>query len=193
MTTKTLPYESAAIYAAKIMPPGWSCLSCGGYFGTYQGAEHAARLCCATDKACKCGRHRHAPTRTRCAQCDQDAETRRWEALPVAEWDGQFPLAMWEDDRYFWDAESLAYYLGECLEKESEEMTDEELAAFRVVVCERDEPPPFDISRHLADFLGERHEIDQKDEDEINTFVNEWMKTKLPKAYIATKSNKHLG
>ena len=185
MKTKTLPYEAAAEFATRPLA-GWFCLSCQNFWGDFQAAEHAARLCCAKDVPCKCGRARHVPTRTRCDQCDQDAETRWWNALPVAKWEGEFPLAMWKEDLYFWDAESLANYLGDCRLKEAEELTDEDLNAFRLVVCDRMDPPPFDISKHLEDFLGERGEIPAPFEKQINAYVNEWMKTNVPKAYIGS-------
>lgn len=69
--------------------------------------EHAARWGGCTHVACKdCG----VPTpksRLVCDACNTKRQDARYAALPLIEWDGETPLATFDGDQYFFDAESV--------------------------------------------------------------------------------------
>ena len=74
----------------------------------------------------------------------------RWDDLPRKEWDGETPLVVFDDDRYFFDAESLRDYL-----------VDQEIsiADIQLVFCEPTYATEIDPNEHFCDDLPEDGEV----------------------------------
>ena len=84
---------------------GW--VSRHGFF--YGGDEQGARKHGCTHTICECGEPIEK-TRIRCKKCEEAHSNKRYAALEKKLWDGEAPLNIWNDDRYFWDEESLEDY-----------------------------------------------------------------------------------
>lgn len=96
----------AATYRTDVK--GW--VSSRGVF--YGEQEDLARYDGSTHRICKACGTEH-PTRAYCDTCSDRKRQERWEALEVREWDGIAPLAIYEDDRYFFDVEDLEQHCEE--------------------------------------------------------------------------------
>lgn len=148
---------------------GWHCKSCNRFYGDN---ERAARYCCHDDAPCDCGgrKPRH---RTMCDSCWHKERVRRWEALeqvdsPAAP-SAECPLALDDSDTYFFDTDTLIDYCEEHEVKPSD--------AF-LVLCKPHNPPGFNLSEHLNDYLpGEEGEMPgtpaewQEVEEAVNNFI----------------------
>lgn len=123
--TKKIHYNSpeAATYRTDIR--GWVSAK-GLYCGDHGGSEHVARYNGATHRDCEeCG----AEIEIRYMRCEACCETRRnarYAALEAAEWDGETPLAIFDDDTYFFSHDEL---IGHC------EANDIELADLQLLIC----------------------------------------------------------
>jgi len=88
--------------AREITVTGWVSRD-GLFFGK---DERAARWSGCTHIVCECGKPT-PKTYTRCEECRNKLTRERWLALPLVEWDGESPIVMFDDDRYFWSTEDL--------------------------------------------------------------------------------------
>lgn len=168
--SKTLPYEQSAERMTGIS--GWVCKTCRRFFGD---DEHLARYCCAKDLPCdKEGcKNRKERGYTVCEPCGEAMRFKRWMALPEIAWDGETPLHIDDDDRYFFTADDLDEYLAD---------HDVDLEDLRLVICEPVSPPHFDMYYFLDDHLAEGME-DVADWDKINKTVNAWIKKNVPRVW----------
>jgi hypothetical protein len=69
--------------------------------------EDMARYAGCTHRPCK---HCSAVTEkswTACDPCRAKKDRERWEALPAKPWDGDSPVCIWRDDRYFWSLDEF--------------------------------------------------------------------------------------
>lgn len=102
--------------AKRVTVSGW--VSRDGRF--YGDDERTARWAGATHVACpECGQ----PTDksyTHCEACRNRRSHERFEALPLAEWDGVTPLALWDTDQYFFLPDEVYDYAEEHGVKASE-------------------------------------------------------------------------
>lgn len=149
---------------------GWVCKRCSRYWGD---DEHMARYCCATDFPCECGGRRSKPY-THCKSCREKHEYERWFAKEPIEWDGEFPVALWDDDRFFFDADELGFYLEEY---------ELELEYLWLTTCEPNNGRHFEMSEYLCDELPEEFDLDDK---EINETVNKWISGHAPFSFYVT-------
>jgi hypothetical protein len=95
----------------------------GRFWGNDEHGEHMARYSSCTHKSCeKCGEI-HIISGY-CHACHLKKEVDRYAALPRIKWDGETPLYDEASDRWFFDADDIG------------DLTDEELAAARMVICE---------------------------------------------------------
>lgn len=81
---------------------GW--VSRDGLF--YGKDERIARWAGCTHIVCECGK----PTPksyVKCDECRAKTDRERWLALPLAAPDWQYPLCIYQDDRYFWGEDEL--------------------------------------------------------------------------------------
>ena len=108
MSNKIIMFDSpeAATYRTDIK--GW--VSSDGRF--YGGDERTARWGGCTHQICKCGKL-HDKHRTICDSCYAKQRTEKYYALPVEKWDGETPLCLWDDDRFFFDEGSLLDWLAD--------------------------------------------------------------------------------
>lgn len=118
---------------------GW--VSAGGQF--WGDDEHMARWSGCTHLKCEgCGQpyERNAY----CQPCHDKKQAVKFAALEVKDWDGQTPLCLFSDDRYFFDWESVERYAEEtkCLP------TDLDL-----MICRPQIGRHIDIAEYLADDL----------------------------------------
>lgn len=107
--------------------------------------EHQARWCGATHRKCKNKPDEHAIhiTHGYCEDCHRESSQAKFATFERAVWAGE-PLVIFDDDQYFFDAESLADY---CLEHS---LLPSEL---QLLICEPNYPPLFDVEQHCEEII----------------------------------------
>lgn len=170
--TTTTPIIRSEDSAEQRTVTGWACKHCGRFWGS---EERMARYCCATDFPCECG-GRRPKHYIRCDDCQRRQEAAKWAAKPEIKWNGEFPIGLWDSDRYFFDADELFGYLDEF---DGEESIDD----LRLTSCQETIGREFEMSEHLQDCLAEDQELD---DEEINRVVNAWIAEHKPKTYEMT-------
>lgn len=97
----------AATYKSGI--EGWVS-SDGRFFGKGERAEQTARYAGSTHHKCECGGI--APKGwIRCEECRRKSANENYLKLPYKEWDGDAPICLYDDDRYFFSEDELIDYL----------------------------------------------------------------------------------
>jgi hypothetical protein len=95
----------AATYRTDIA--GWVSRK-GHFFGVN---EDAARYDGATHRECEdCGKPIPVPGFMVCEACREVRSAKRWEAMPLVDWDGATPLALHDSDRYFFSEDDVREY-----------------------------------------------------------------------------------
>lgn len=180
MNKNGIPYEEAAHV---VTATGWACKTCSRFFGTDQytpadghGAEHMARWCCASSMPCKCG-GRIEGGYTICEACRNKQREADWLAKPEIEWDGEFPLAVWDDDRYFFDADALYEYVDDIIEDGGNPL------GLKLTTCKRADVRQFEMNDFLCDDLPEDETLDC---EEIDKTVNDWIAANQPRLFYPT-------
>lgn len=173
VSKETLPNEEAAEFVTNI--EGWVCKTCRIFYG--KGGERSARYCCEKDHACgtkDCVGRAKKPY-TVCDPCRSKLDLERYLKLEVADWDGEAPLASWEDDTYFFDVDSLADWLAE---------NDLKIEDAQLVIAENDGPPVFEMREFLADYLCDDNSDQLSDTGKIDKIVNKWIEENTPSTYL---------
>lgn len=174
---KTLLYESAA---EPCMVPGWRCKTCKAMYHI----EDAARVCCAVDAPCHKGCGERVTVQGRymaCPACCRKSEDERWAKLKKADWDGETPLCVYGDDRYFFDVEALANWVDEAnYDRKEEGLPPLHVEDLRLQLCEVAKPRVFEANDFWSDDLPEDEDLDS---DEIDTIVNEWAEANIRTMY----------
>lgn len=177
MNEGTLPNEQAAERVTNIA--GWVCKTCRRFYGDEEGAERAARYCCEKDH--KCGtdgcQGRAGKPWIYCDACNKKRDEERFLKIPVVDWDGEAPLVIHDDDRYFFDVGDLEEYLEE---------HGVGLDEIRLVLCEEDSKPHFSMDDFVSDYMGERDDIDAT--NRIDLTVNRWIDKHVPQMWVAGKT-----
>ena len=125
---------------------GWVSAD-GRFFGK---DEDLARFCGATHRRCKNDpEHPVHEINGYCYQCHKERRHQVFAAMPAKEWSDE-PLVGFDDDNYFFDAESLRDYLLE---------SDVSLSDLRLCICEPNMPREIDPSDVFSDDLPEDGEI----------------------------------
>lgn len=173
-TTKPLPWEESAHV---VTVTGWACKTCRKWWGD---DEHMARWCCSTDQPCECG-GRKRKSYTVCDACLDRKRAEQWAALykEAIEWDGQSPLACWNDSLFFWSVDDLINWLDQ---EEGRSLED-----LRLVLAEEWGPRHFSLGDFLEDYLPEDFDGWAQFED-IDRAVNERIQAGRPWSY--TSGNK---
>lgn len=172
MEEKTLSYEEAAELRTGI--EGWVCKTCRRFYGDN---EHIARYCCAKDRKCEtegCQNRTKSNGYIVCDPCCNKKDHNRWLKLKEVEWDGETPLVLHDDDQFFFSADDLEYYL------EEHNLKVEDL---RLVVCEEEGKPLFDMYDLMEDYLPDG--LDHDDATKINAVVNRWIEKHVPVVWTA--------
>lgn len=170
VTKKQKPEIRYEDSAEVVIVPGWACKICHRHWGK---DEHMARYCCSTSQPCECGKRKEKAW-THCKDCRDKKDRERWEAKPVIDWDGAFPIGEWDSDKYFFNEDDLRDYLDDC---------SCDIADLRFVTCEPNSGREFVMSEFLQDELCEDQELD---EDEINKVVNDWIEKNAPFSWSMT-------
>lgn len=172
-----LPNEQAAERVTNVA--GWVCKTCRRFYGDEDGAERAARYCCEKDHACGnqgCANRAERPW-IYCDACRAKKDEERWRALPEIDWDGETPLVVFDDDTFLHGPEDVDEYL------EEHGLKVEDL---RLVVCELERKPTFDISWLLEDYLPDGMDCD--DPTKIEAVVGRWIERHVPDVWTAGKT-----
>lgn len=97
---------SAPEAAKKVTVTGWAS-SNGRFFGN---DEHMARWDGCTHQICECGNEMERGW-TRCVNCRDKKLNKTYSNYQYKEWDGKTPLALYNSDTFFWDADCIEDYL----------------------------------------------------------------------------------
>lgn len=109
---KIIMYDSPEAATYKTGLEGWVTTS-GQFSGQYWGKdEHMARWSGCTHTVCQCG-NVHPKVSTLCDSCRAKKDAERFDAMPVVEWDEVTPVVVFNDDRYFFDLESVLDYMAD--------------------------------------------------------------------------------
>jgi hypothetical protein len=166
--------EEAAEYRTNI--EGWACKTCHFFYG--KDGERAARYCCEKDHACGadgCAGRAEKPY-IYCPSCNRTRDLQKWQALPEVDWDGETPLCLDDDDTYFFSADDLDEYLADKGVK---------LEDIRLVICEKESPPCFEMDEFLCDHLADN--MDCPDAADIEKAVEDWIKKNVPDVWFPAK------
>lgn len=169
-----LPFEEAAEHRTGIS--GWVCKTCRSFYGE---DERAAKWCCAASIACSdCGGRNNEKSYIYCEACREKRRIKAWEGLPTAEWDGETPLVLDDDDKYFFDPDAIVDYL------EEHNLKIEDL---QLVICVPEDKPRFDMYDVTSDYFAGDMDNDL-DYSEINKKVNGWIEENLPAVWVPGKT-----
>ncbi len=175
----TLPFEEAAELLSVSV---WVCKTCGKDYSTP--GERMARLCCAKDVKCGtagCDARVAKDAYIDCDVCRDTKDVARWAAYPEVPWDGETPLCLDGDDRFFYSFQDLdEFFL-------NNELTVDDL---RLVICVAETKPRFDLSHLVEDYLGDEMEIQAEDKEinEIEKTVTDWLADHLPQMWYPGKT-----
>lgn len=164
-------YGTYATQVTVSLPDGescqhWFCKKCRRIRGTND--EHMASRCCCTHLTCKCG-NIHSKSWTMCDTCRDKIAYDKWQAKPEVIWDGEWPIALHDSDRYFFSADDLLDYIDEVNE---DGYFSESL---RLTSCRANTPRTFEVNEWVGDDLYEDGEILDADsiDDRINAILGE--------------------
>lgn len=142
----------------------WACRSCGRAWAYDEVGERAARYCCTGQSPCSaegCGEI-SLRYNSRCSKHDAEHSAERWAKRERAPLNGHMIFSerlekYFTDEGEAWDrAEELA--ADSIAERgEDREPTPDEIRAeiedMHLLLCEPEQPPVFEIARHLEDWL----------------------------------------
>jgi hypothetical protein len=118
-----------------------------------------------------------------CEECwkkkQNKKENEAWEKAEEVDWDGETPLVLFWNDRYFFSLDDVWDYVDQL----EEPYTIEDL---RFELCEPYLPRSFDIIRYMDEYISEDDDIPQKDVDEIEEIVNDWISGHLTSRWIGS-------
>lgn len=170
---KVIMFESADAAELKTVT-GWVSSS-----GRFWGADEAmARFDGATHRQCKNNPdHPIHKVRGYCHACHEERRAEFFTKMPFKDWEGE-PLVIFDDDRYFFDEDSLMDYLLD------EEIDVNEL---RLCICEPNMPREIEPDDIFCDDLPEDGEI--RDDDLLAAFelLNEMIRKSGPLSWSEGK------
>ncbi len=168
-------YEDNAVPATM---DGYACKTCNRFWGQDQ---HMARWCCATSLPCPCGKRTEKHYAV-CDACRDRERDKRWNAKPAVNWDGEFPIGLWDSDRYFFNEEELIEYAfdldeleddpAECVDRTDVESVIEHL---KLTSCTANQVRHFEVNDYCCDELAEDGEV--VDAEQIDSQVNAILST----------------
>lgn len=159
-TTKTkVLYDSPEAARLETMQV-WMSRGGRAYPSHQPNSEHFARWDGCTHEACDCGRE-HERGWTCCEDCRAKKQRERYEKFMLHEGEIEFPLALYDDERFFWYADELDEYIDEY------EIDVEDLM---LVACEKRAKPQIDLGHMYEDYLAE--DMDSPWSEDIRDAVN---------------------
>lgn len=188
---KVVMYDSddAAIYKTGLS--GWVNNS-GQYWGEN---EHMARWSGCTHMTCACGKQ-YEKGRVRCDSCQAAKDTEGYYAMPMVEWDEVTPVVVFNDDRYFFDLDSVLDFMVDMKEEAAKRGYDPEI---QLVLCDPIHLHYIDADNWCDDLSedGELPDAVQAKVDELNAAIKEagpvsWQegKTRINVDYLWEKLKK---
>ncbi|MCS4164421.1 hypothetical protein [Sphingobacterium sp. BIGb0116] len=112
----------------------------------------------------------------KCSVCQSLDEIVKYNELPLVEWDGESALALYNDDLYFFDYESIEQY---CEEHETE------ISSLLLVVCERSYFGHIDYE-HFADNVHEDWEPSTEMKAKLEEF-NKFLDSQSTETWFPSK------
>ncbi len=112
--------------------------------------ERLAEYNIAIGGICECGNYIEGKERIICNKCREDKQKKKYDSFELVEWDSETPLTLFNSDTYFYDEESIDDYC------EYENVKKEDL---ELVLCEKNDPPSFDLQDYCYDYLPEDYSI----------------------------------
>lgn len=164
------PGECERIHGDNDRLIGHSCRKCGLLYTTKQyrdDHQQRAETCCSEKQCPGCGK-KLEKYRTKCWACCQHDSLLKFAAKPEAVWDGKYPVALFNNDKYFFHEEELADYLAD-IEDYPE-----------IEACDEMGNRRFSVSEHV-EWDDEHGDIGN--ENEIDDYVNKWIKDNVPPRY----------
>jgi len=127
---KLIRYDDPEAATWKTGISGWVDRN-GRFFGDGKDAEHMARWSSCTHRICeKCGELYEK--NGYCWPCHRKKMDAKFNAMPVARWDGETPLYSEANSRFFFDMDEIRDMLED--ERDDEE-AEETLESLRLVIC----------------------------------------------------------
>lgn len=176
MTREKIMYGTHALQATVTLPDGsshqqWYCGKCNTIWGSK--GKHMASWCCCTHMICACGKE-HEKGWTCCDSCRANKSAEKWYAKPEVIWDGEWPIATDDSDRYFFDESALIDHIQSVFDEATpiNDITE----SLRLTSCSPNKPPYFEINDWCCDVLGEDSDgvADSKSiDDRINAIIGE--------------------
>ncbi|WP_446744278.1 hypothetical protein [Silvibacterium acidisoli] len=163
---KAIHFDSpeAATYRTDVK--GWVS-SKGRFFGT---DERTARYDGSTERTCDgCGAI--YPTQSYCSACQHRRRQDKFNSFPVEKWDGETPLVIFDDDRFFFDEDDLMDYMAD-----SEDPRSLQLCKCKPGYLRQIEPGDW------ADDLPEDHELPDAVQESLDS-LNAAIKSAGPVAW----------
>lgn len=151
---------------------GWGCRGCGVLYRLdFPDCKERAARCCHTPPCPGCGgkMDKHY---LMCSSCASMVRLKSFQNKPEVPWDGEFPIAVFDDDKYFFDIDEVAYWIDDL----------EEGTVFEFEACKEVQPRSFDVEEFLYDDLPEDGDIPGG--PEFSETVNAWIKANCPKLYL---------
>ena len=115
---KIVMFDSPEAATYKTDIKGWVSRD-GLFYGDTPTSEQGARWSGCTHQTCECGKP-YPKGRVRCDSCQAKIDTEKYYSLPLVEWDETVPVFEFQDDRCFFDRESVLEYMWELLEDAKE-------------------------------------------------------------------------
>jgi hypothetical protein len=170
---KIVMYESDEVASIRTVT-GWVDRH-GRFWGK---DENMARYAGSTHRLCDCGEVMRKGW-TKCDECRAKGRDERYNQLPFKEWDGKTPLALWDDDTFFFDVDDIECYL---------EDNEVEASDLRLVICWPNYPDEINIEQ-WSELLPEDGDgyFPKEFETKIKEF-NEFLKTMKPLSWSPSKT-----
>ena len=108
-----------------------------------------------------------------CDDCRAKKDHDRWYSKPEVDWDGEWPIAEHNTDKYFFTDSDLLDYIEE--NYEDAESIDDVLNSLRLTSCHQCKPRTFDVNEWLCDDLPDDGEVNDAGsiDDRINAILSE--------------------
>lgn len=151
---------------------GHACKKCGLLYTAKQHPsdhEEKAMKCCQPNSCPKCQKSMEK-YRLTCFDCMRAEMHAKFAAKPESAWDGEWPVVLYGDDRYFFDEHELADYIDEL----------EEPCELEFEACDKVNYRAFHVAEHV-EWDDEHGDI--PNEQEIDKHVNDWIKANVPPLY----------
>jgi len=127
--------------------------------------EHMARYSGSTNSKCECGEIIDRGW-TNCRSCRDRKHHEKYKEIEFKEWDGKSPLCLWNDDKYFWDIESIHEYVEE-IQHDNPDFSYDDL---QLMLCRRSQ----EYTQIPHDYWDEYCDQDGEQPDNLMEIISEF-------------------